>query len=371
MPVNVGPVSPRVVAPSSSAAPKIGSFIDLPGTTRMVVDEKGFASTMKLSIPLESLQPPIDAKVLSTVKFATVGSPLGSDSVPARFEKRNGKTYLELELKDVDPAPLRSQRMTLMLSEKAAPPRAAGGRVLGGAPVTIGFQKIDFDVTASQLAMLHADTANVRKNLTGTEDELKGMRDGSSRWFGNRALEQEVTAATGRLAIAQKQYAEVHAALLPLFTSTRPMTLAHALEQDAPERKELVRLGLALHAAPNDAALKKQFDALIDSARASKDPWVETRWLATLATSANRDGEGKTLLSAHMNVRGETDVLDQQSKELEARRTSVSDGAPVIIERLTHKLTSERSELSKLEQQLREFRSGRTVLQTVTPGYAS
>lgn len=252
-------------------------------------DELRQKATVRFELPLSSFEPPLrreDVEGLS-VRLAP---PVGDRSVvPVRVVEAGGRLALAFESAPVDLSALRASPVLLAFGEPGLLFNPASPQV--SAPflsVQVSTAQLEVDVSASTKHERRERSVQLDALIEQTATERRAMATGTSSWFGQRQLEQDLTDAKARAEASQQTLPPLLAQAEQAWAQAAPLArVATAPVHDAQRagwRSTLVT-------ATNAAAKLPEARALLEAAREVPELAAEDRAkVSTLEAAAAGQG---------------------------------------------------------------------------------
>ena len=252
-------------------------------------DELRQKATVRFELPLSSFDPPLrreDVEGLS-VRLAP---PVGDRSVvPVRVVEAGGRLALAFESAPVDLSALRASPVLLAFGEPGLLFNPASPQV--SAPflsVQVSTAQLEVDVSASTKHERRERSVQLDALIEQTATERRAMATGTSSWFGQRQLEQDLTDAKARAEASQQTLPPLLAQAEQAWAQAAPLArVATAPVHDAQRagwRSTLVT-------ATNAAAKLPEARALLEAAREVPELAAEDRAkVSTLEAAAAGQG---------------------------------------------------------------------------------
>lgn len=351
-------------------------------------DELRQKATVRFELPLSSFDPPLrreDVEGLS-VRLAP---PVGDRSVvPVRVVEAGGRLALAFESAPVDLSALRASPVLLALGEPGLLFNPASPQV--SAPflsVQVSTAQLEVDVSASTKHERRERSVQLDALIEQTATERRAMSTGTSSWFGQRQLEQDLTDAKARAEASQQTLAPLLAQAEQAWAQAAPLARVATAPIDDAQR---AGWRSTLVTATNAAARLPEARALLEAARevpelAAEDRAKVSTLEAAAAGQASVDAEVRQLfgsLPAEARTRWLVDlakfeVLPFAERLSSAARESsnatvdvqlLEDQLAAQVERTGHAVTPR---LAQLDARLAELRREKEELLDEAPAVPS
>lgn len=252
-------------------------------------DELRQKATVRFELPLSSFDPPLrreDVEGLS-VRLAP---PVGDRSVvPVRVVEAGGRLALAFESAPVDLSALRASPVLLALGEPGLLFNPASPQV--SAPflsVQVSTARLEVDVSASTKHERRERSVQLDALIEQTATERRAMATGTSSWFGQRQLEQDLTDAKARAEASQQTLPPLLAQAEQAWAQAAPLARVATAPVDDAQR---AGWRSTLVTATNAAAKLPEARALLEAAREVPELAAEDRAkVSTLEAAAAGQG---------------------------------------------------------------------------------
>lgn len=339
---------PSLIDPQRVRAPRTGpsrAFVRVE-TLEVRSDELRRKATVRFELPLSAFDPPLRREDVEGLSVR-IAPPIGDRSVvPLQVVESNGRLAVAFESAPVDLSALHASPLLLALGEPGllfdpAHPEVASPSL----HVQVSTAQLKVDVTASMQHERRERSVQLDGLIEQTATERRATATGTSSWFGQRQLEQELKDAKARVNESRQTLAPLLAQAGKMWSEAAPMKRVVSAPVDEPRRaawrstlvtaanatlalpearalletsREVPELAtqdrekasaleaLAAQQASVDAEVRQVFDALPEETR--------TRWLVDIATleALPIAGELASTARALRNATSDVQLLEDQ-----------------------------------------------------------
>lgn len=396
---NITPAA-RVTSTTTPGAAKEATrfFGRFDGPLNVTMDATGSGGSFVGEVALDAFKPPLSREKLEGRAMRVSLPPNAAGTLPVELVEKNGRAFLRVAADKATVSMLMSSPMAIAIGKAELLGQADGAVSAPEMVLQLNADTLRIDRSAPTLRMeLDARAQDVRA-VEFAKNDVAGLRDGSSSWFGGRQLQDEHAGLAARAAETNAAVTAMRADLEGRFNVAEPVfrllsmpqevapragfQAAHNAAIEAKEalvvarelRQSFVELGLDAELPEQDekiagleaivaAGVKAEADVrgLFEAARRNQ-PAQADAWLATLGQLQRAPDFNVTLAAAArandalaLNEADAARVAANNAKNLPEALTN----AEVLLTRMTKQLESRDARIAGLRDG-----TGREIVET-------